>query len=209
MNSHQKQPATTRAVLFDVGGVLFRFKDVTPYREWEQRLQLAEGELAKIVFSNPISRRAMVGQSTPEEVWAEVQKQLALSMADLETLQVDVWKGGAWDTELLEFIRSLRPTYKTGIISDAWSDARMMIKSFVNESLFDVIVFSAEEGLRKPEPEIYLRALTKLEVSPEEAIFVDDMPYNVEAARRLGMQTILFTDSATVIQTIRQLIGQE
>lgn len=209
MNSGEEQSSKIRAVLFDVGGVLFRFKDVTPYREWEQRLNLTEGELAKIVFSNPISRLAMVGQSTPEEVWAEVQKQLALSMADLETLQVDVWRGGAWDAELLEFIRSLRPAYKTGIISDAWSDARAMIKPFVNESLFDVIIFSAEERLRKPEPEIYLRALAKLKFSPEEVIFVDDMPYNVEAARRLGMQAILFTDSTTVIQTIRQLIGRE
>ena len=165
--------------------------------------------MAKIVFSNPISRLAMVGQSTPEEVWVEVQKQLALSMADLEILQLDVWKGGAWDTELLTFIRSLRPAYKTGIISDAWSDARAAIQSFVNESLFDVIIFSAEEKLRKPEPEIYLRALTRLKLSPKEAIFVDDMPYNVEAARRLGMQAILFTDSATVIQAIRQLIGRD
>jgi putative hydrolase of the HAD superfamily len=209
MNPSQEQPSPIQAVLFDVGGVLFRFKDVTPYREWEQRLNLSEGELAKIVFSNPISRRAMVGQSTPEEVWAEVQKQLALSMADLELLQLDIWKGGAWDTELLEFIRSLRPAYKTGIISDAWTDARAAIQAFVNESLFDVIIFSAEEKLRKPEPEIYLRALTRLKLSPEEAIFVDDMPYNVEAARQLGMQAILFTDSAAVIQAIRQLIGRE
>lgn len=51
--------------------------------------------------------------------------------------------------------QSLRPRYKTGTISDVWPDAREMVAAYVNDSTFDVIVFSGEEGVRKPDPEIY------------------------------------------------------
>jgi epoxide hydrolase-like predicted phosphatase len=197
---------TIRAVIFDIGGVLVRTDDVTAQRRWEARLGLPEGRLGEIVYRNPVSQRATVGDATTEEVWAEVGRQLGLSPAELEALQEDFWAGSAWDAELLAFIRSLRPRFKTGTISDAWLDARETIVEYVNSDLFDVSVFSAEEGLRKPDPEIYRRALSRLGVAPQEAIYVDDRPPNVEGASRIGMQAIQFTDSRAVRQEIQRLI---
>ncbi len=46
---------TIRAVLFDIGGVLFRMGDFSRWREWEQRLGLANRQLGEIVFDNPVS----------------------------------------------------------------------------------------------------------------------------------------------------------
>ena len=197
---------TIRAVIFDIGGVLVRIKDTTVYRDWEVRLGLPEGELTEIIFTHPVAQRAVVGDATPEDLWSAVGAQLGLSMADLQALQADFWRPGVWDTGLLAFIRSLRPQFRTATISDAWLDAREMVSTYVNKQVFDVSVFSAEEGVRKPDPEIYKRALSRLGVTPQEAIFVDDRLKNVQGARQVGMQAIHFTDSDRVCCEILRLI---
>jgi len=187
-----------RAVIFDIGGVLVRTEDQEPRRKWERRFGLPEWGLADLVFNCPASRRASVGQATRHAVWAEVARRLSLTPAELEELKVDFWRGDVWDAGLLTFIRSLRPRYKTGILSNAWPDAREAVKAHVNGEAFDVIVISGEEGVEKPDPEIYRRALGRLNVSAPEAVFVDDMPVNVEAARGLGMRGVHFQPGINV-----------
>jgi len=195
-----------RAVLFDVGGVLLRTEDLAPRRKWEQRFGLPEWGLAEIVFSNPVARRSSLGQASQAEIWLEVARQLSLNLEELEVLKLDFWKGDVWDEALLGFIRSLRPRLKTGIISNAWLEAGELVKTHVNQETFDEILFSSEEGIEKPEPEIYRRALARLNLLPAEAIFVDDMPKNVEGAQAVGMVGIHFTDSLKAREEIEHLI---
>ena len=59
--------------------------------------------------------------------------------------------------------------------------------------LFDDIVCSAEVGMAKPEPAIYVLAAERLGLEPRECVFVDDLDTNVEAARQVGMQAVLFS----------------
>jgi FMN phosphatase YigB (HAD superfamily) len=194
------------AVLFDIGGVLY-LQNTSAFHKWEVRLGLPDGQLAEIVFANPVAQRATVGEATPEEVWAHVGRRLALSPAELDALKRDIWEGGAWDMALLDFVRSLRPRYKTGTISDAWPGARGGVQEYVNSDVFDVSVFSAKKGTRKPNPEIYGRALSQLGVAPAEAIYVDDRLKNVQGARQVGMLAMQFTDSVGVRQEIERLLG--
>ncbi len=194
-----------RAVIFDIGGVLVRTEDQEPRRKWEKRFGLPEWGLAELVFNCPASRRASVGQATRHEVWAEVARQLSLAPAELEELKADFWKGDTWDADLLAFIRSLRPRFQTGIISNAWPDAREAVKARVNGEAFDVIIFSGEEGVEKPDPEIYRRALARLNVAPAEAVFVDDMLPNVEAARALEMHGVRFRTGIDVRAELEKL----
>lgn len=57
-------------------------------------------------------------------------------------------------------------------------------------SLFDIYVESAIEGMRKPDPRFYQRALDRLGIKGEEAIFLDDIGINLVAAKKLGIHTI-------------------
>ena len=194
-----------QAVIFDIGGVLLRTENQEPRRKWEQRFGLPERGLADLIFNCPPSRHASVGQATPDEVWAEIMRQLPVTASELESLKADFWKGDRWDKDLLVFIRSLHPRFKTGIISNAWSDVRKNVKAHVNQDVFDVILFSAEEGIEKPDPEIYRRALARLNVAPAEAVFVDDMLVNVEAARALGMKGVHFQPGIDVSTEFRKI----
>jgi cytochrome P450/FMN phosphatase YigB (HAD superfamily) len=75
--------------------------------------------------------------------------------------------------------------------------------------LFPIVVRSCEEGVRKPDPELYRRTLTRLGVRAEETLVLDDSPANLEAASRLGMRTVLVgTDAADVASAVASVRAQ-
>jgi len=94
--------------------------------------------------------------------------------------------------------------YKTAILTNnvkEWTDWR----EWVEAHIFDLIVDSSHEGMRKPDPEIYKLTCERLRVSPERAAFVDDIPTNVEGAAAVGLNAIQFTNTDEVIEQLRPL----
>lgn len=195
-----------RAIIWDLGGVLLKMEDFTPHRYWEKRLGLQTGQLVEIVHNNPLGQQALIGQITAEDFWLDVGQQLDLSPEDAARLRTDFSNADAWDKRLLALIQSLRPRFKMGIISGAMSDARRVVQAQVDTNLFDVIVFSAEEGVQKPDPVIYQRTLSRLGVEAPEAIFIDDWLESVEGARRVGMHGIHYVAGIDVKEEIERII---
>lgn len=195
-----------QAIIFDIGGVLSVYHDFETYFKWEQQLKLPQGNLFKIIYDNPVSRQAMLGKATVADVWEQVGKELNLPPDGLQKLQEDIWNGYRWNSEMLDFVRSLKPDYKTGILSDAWADARESMEDIINKDLFDAIVFSAEEGVLKPDPVLFQRALEHLGVKPEEAILLDDREANIQGAQEFGMRGVHFTETNKAIEDIKSLL---
>jgi len=81
---------------------------------------------------------------------------------------------------------------KLGLISNGFGKFQMdNMKALKIESYFQCILISENEGLRKPDKEIFLRGLSLLEVPANECMFVGDHPINdIEAANKVGMKTI-------------------
>jgi epoxide hydrolase-like predicted phosphatase len=194
-----------RAVFFDIGGVLLRTEDPLPRRQWEQRLGLEPGRLAKLVFENPVAQRSTIGEATESEVWQEVGRGLNLTLPQVAELREDFFAGDRWDTDLLAFIHKLRSRIRTGVISNSWLGSRRVMAKWIAPEIFDAIVFSAEEKCRKPEEKIYRIALERLGLAPEEAMFFDDFPENVDAARRIGISASVFAGTHPTIETLRKI----
>jgi epoxide hydrolase-like predicted phosphatase len=194
-----------KALFFDIGGVLIRTEDLEPRRKWEKRFGLHDWQLQDLFFNSEVGQAAQVGQASAEDAWALVASTLGVSAEDLPYMQADFYRGDMLDRSLITLIQSLRPRYKTGVISNAMPDARESLKDRINGDTFDVLVFSGEEGVRKPDAEIYRRALTRLGVQPAQAVFVDDVLANVEAARALGMHGIHFTLGVDVRTELNKL----
>jgi epoxide hydrolase-like predicted phosphatase len=72
--------------------------------------------------------------------------------------------------------------------------------------VFDVVIFSAEVRLAKPDPRIYQLMLDKLGVQAAEAIFIDDFQENIDAAQALGIHGVHFENSLQARQTVMQII---
>ncbi len=198
---------TITAILFDMGGVLVRTTDLEPRRQWERRFGMRDWALQDLFFNSPVGQAAQIGRATTADVWGHVAATLGLDANELRQLQADFWRGDTFDESLLALIELLHRHYKTGLISNALPDAREMFSGKLNSDLFDILVFSGEEGVKKPDLEIFRRALARLGVRPEESIFVDDMVENVAAAQALGMHGVHFTSGDDLRRALVQLTG--
>ncbi len=73
--------------------------------------------------------------------------------------------------------------------------------------LFDLVVESSVEGIRKPNPQIYQLTCERLGVDPEHAVFLDDLGINLKPAKALGMRTIKVLDEAQAIDDLSRVTG--
>jgi putative hydrolase of the HAD superfamily len=197
-----------KALIFDIGGVLLRTEDLEPRRVWERRLGLPDWGLADLVFNNEVAAAATVGKATSADVWAWVQRRLALYERDLHQLQHDFWAGDRFDTRLLTWIAAQRPRYKTAILTNQWTGLRAMHTAHLNATGFDEILYSCEVGLAKPDPAIYRLMLDRLRVAPERALLVDDAWANVDAALAVGLQAVHFTAELGPVEQVEEALAE-
>ncbi len=214
MGQPQRRTMITEAVVFDVGGVIVRTQDLEPRSKWEKRLGLGPWGLAKAVFESDTSYRASIGKAAVSEIWRDVGARFGLGDSDVAALQRDFWAGDRVDQELVAFIRSLRPQYKTALLTNAWPDARQVLTNRYHLDVVDTIVISAEEGVLKPDPRIYQIALARLGVQADRAVFVDDVMQNVEGARAIGMRAMRFDlssvgSTAAFVQLLEDFFSQQ
>ncbi|MBV1905600.1 MAG: HAD-IA family hydrolase [Pseudomonadales bacterium] len=74
-------------------------------------------------------------------------------------------------------------------------------------ALFDLVLESSKEGIRKPNPEFYQIACERLEIKPEQAIFLDDLGINLKPAKAMGMQTIKVLNESQALKALSTLTG--
>jgi epoxide hydrolase-like predicted phosphatase len=196
---------TLRAIFFDLGGVIVRTEYQAPRERLAERLNMTYEDINKIVFEAETSRKASIGEVSVDEHWLAVTRKLRLPDSEAESVRTEFFAGDVVDRDLLDFIRSLRPRYKTGVISNAWGDLRDYVVKHQFDDAFDMFIISAEVGMMKPQPEVYQLALKQAQVKANEAAFIDDTPRNVEAANALGMHGIVFRDPAQVKENLKAL----
>jgi putative hydrolase of the HAD superfamily len=112
--------------------------------------------------------------------------------------------------ELFAFMRTLHGRgYRMAILTNNVREWEPLWRSMLPvDELFELVVDSGFEGVRKPDPRIYEVTLARLGVAPEAALFVDDMEINCDAARELGMQAVQFRSNAQTIGEIERVLGQ-
>jgi epoxide hydrolase-like predicted phosphatase len=197
---------TIKAVFFDLGGVIVRTEFQAPRQQLADRLGMDYDDLNRIVFDSETGVRATVGEISSEEHWAFVMQRLKRPASELAAIRDAFFAGDIVDRTLLDYIRSLRVTYKTGLISNAWSDLRDFIVREKFDDAFDKLIISAEVGAVKPEPRIFQIALEQFGVSPNEAVFVDDFYPNIEGCEKAGIRGIHFKDPETALQQLKEIL---
>ncbi len=195
-----------RAVYFDLGGVLVRTEDRTPRTQLAQSVGLGYRGLEAVVFGSETASQASVGAISEEAHWQSVLQSLHLPESEKERVYETFFGGDVIDRPLLDFVNALRPRLKTGLISNAWDGLRAWACSEGIDNAFDSLTISAEVGFAKPDPQIYEYALQALGVRPEETIFFDDMPANIQGANALGMHGFVFHGSEEAIAEIHNWI---
>jgi HAD superfamily hydrolase (TIGR01509 family) len=199
--------AKIQAVIFDFGGVLVRMIDDRPRVKLAEQLGVPVSRLDDLVFFSDSAQRASMGEIKVAQHWMAVGEALGIQPEAMPGFLEQYWSADDVNWPLLAFIKGLHPDYKVGLLSNAWDDLRKTMQERWNMAvLFDDLVISAEVGIAKPDPRIYRLALQRLDVGPAEAVFIDDMPVNVEAARREGLFAIQFLDTQQTLTDLQSLL---
>lgn len=216
---------TIRAVVFDIGGILEivpeggdptrRFPDMIV--RWEEQLDLALGELDRRITTmderlSTAGKDGSIGTCTEEEWLAELGPATGMDATQVDSFMRDFWDVycGAANAELIAYFTGLRPRYRTALLSNSFVGARREEEArFGFAAMADVIVYSHEEGMSKPDPRIYERTWQRLGVQPHEMIFLDDAEPNILAARECGIHAILFHDNAQAMAEIEACLRDQ
>lgn len=194
-----------RGLIFDWGGVLQRTVDRAPRRELAAELGLSEGELERAVFDSDAWHRACVGRLSGDAVWTATAAAVGWPTQRLDEFVARFFGGDRLNEPLLDAIRHLRRRGVGVVLCSNAPPARSGQASagrWGMEGLFDAQVFSHDVGELKPHPAMYREALRALGADAAGALFVDDVPANVDAARALGIDGLLFTGNDELLREL-------
>ena len=146
------------------------------------------------------------GELTESEFEAKFGRRLGLK--DPEGLIDSMFAGMQPDEAMVAACKRIRAAgMLTGLISNSWSTSHYDREMLAE--LFDTAVISADVHMHKPQPEIYRLAAERLQVKPEESIFVDDLQENCDGAEAVGMTAVRHRSAAETIARFKELTGIE
>jgi putative hydrolase of the HAD superfamily len=164
------------------------------YEELKRISRLSHEELDKLYW---VDRHAYDrGDLTGSAFWEKLVADAKLSLTASEISELNRWDARMWTTtnpETLAWHKRLKENgLQTAILSNMGDSVLESIEAnFPWVADFDVLIWSYQHNMAKPEPEIYQLLLEKLGTAPEETLFLDDRLENIEAARKadiLGLQ---------------------
>lgn len=118
---------------------------------------------------------------------------IALTKEQLERMAViQTYRDSRYDLfpDVIPYLSAWRTKYQLGIVSDAPPSTRRILHNMGVLAYIDAATFSYELGVMKPDARIYRATLDRLQVEPEEALFVDDYPSRLRGAQAIGMPCV-------------------
>ncbi|MBD0281368.1 MAG: HAD family phosphatase [Thermoleophilaceae bacterium] len=110
------------------------------------------------------------------------------------------------DETMLDAVRRARAQgVSTGLVSNSMGEGRYERATFAE--LFDGVVISGEEGVHKPQPEIFLLGAERVGLPPEDCVFVDDLRENCAGAEAVGMTAVLHRGADSTLPRLEELFG--
>jgi len=197
-------------LLVDFGGVLTTNVFVA-FGGFCEREGLAP-ELVRNAFrEDETSRGLLVGLETgaigEEEFEREFGRALGLPDERIPGLVQRLWADLRPDEEMIEAVAAFHERgVRTGLISNSWGTA-LKYEEDLMARLFDGLVISHLEGIRKPDPAIYALGAERIGLPPEDCVFVDDLPGNLKPARAMGMATVVHRSAGETVPQLEELLG--
>ena len=143
------------------------------------------------------------GDIDEEEVFKRLS---AISGDDPKEIERDFYSRAIINKDTVALIERLKENNRVSLLSNAMANfLHRILRENDLYRLFETMVISGEEHVIKPEPEIFELLLSRMGVSAGEAVFIDDNPKNVAAARAIGMHAILFETAEGVARELRDL----
>lgn len=142
-----------------------------------------------------------------EKLLKDIKKKLKLSEGEIKKATLLIPAKFEKFEKLWELLPELKRKYKLAVINNGNSIASKYWKELFDFSVFNLFINSAQEGIKKPDPKIFLLACKRLKVKPDECLFMDDSFENIQAAKKLGMQVIWWNKEENKTDILNKLIS--
>ena len=195
-----------KAVLFDLGGVFFEDGTEKFLKLLSQKTNKSYEELYPI-FRQGKSLEYRENKLTGKEFfdWASIKLGHVLSSNELNLLWVSQYTEIDGVRDIVQWLKN--QGLKVGILSDNVPErVNYLQEKYKFLELFDQIFFSYDVNLTKSDTVVFSLALNKLNLQPNEVIFVDDRQSNLDIAKEVGIMPILFTGSESLRDILKQYI---
>lgn len=207
-----------KAVLWDFGGVLTT-SPFEAFNRYERERGLPRDFIRQINATNPESNAWALFESsqvTLDEFDALFAEESAARGHEIPGRQVVELLSGDIRPRMVSVLEHCKAHYQVACITNNVKSGHGPGMARSNDraeriaavmALFDLVVESSLEGIRKPNPQIYKLTCERLGIEPEHAVFLDDLGINLKPARALGMQTIKVLDEAQAIDDLGRATG--
>ena len=187
------------AVIFDYGDVLCLRAAIDAFAPMAKILKITPERLIERYMQNRLDYDR--ADLTALEYWSGFGRESGAAITEADVAELDRLDCGLWwglDPVLMDWVDRLRANrIKAGVISNMFIGlANQIRKGAPWLDRFDDYTFSAELRVTKPDPAIYQHSLERLGVQPNQALFLDDRQMNIDGARALGMEGLLYTTPA-------------
>jgi len=198
--------AARSGLLIDWGGVLTT-NLFASFQDYCRDAQIDPQALAGRFRNDPEARDLLIALEKGELSEAEFElKFAALLGVEPEGMIDGLFAGVKPDAAMVDAVRRAHDAgVRTALVSNSWGVHRYPHELF--PELFDGVVISAEEGIRKPSRQMYELGAERAGVAAEQCVYVDDLPFNLVPAEKLGMATVHHTSAETTIPELERLLG--
>ena len=195
----------TKAVIFDVGGVLIDNPWPGMVKHYTKHLKVSQAKFEE-AYQNLVEKW-QTGKLVETEFWAQMTQLLKAELPASEQL----WLAGFKSTyrEKNSVFKLIERLKKKGLKIALLSNTEVPVMEFLMDKKykhFDVFVYSCQEKVAKPNKRIYIETVNRLDVKPEEAIFIDDKDENVKGAQRAGLTGIKFQNPEQLEEVLETLL---
>jgi epoxide hydrolase-like predicted phosphatase len=194
-------------IIFDVGGVLMSWPSEAVYNDLKNELNLNDEEF-RLFWKKYIGMYGK-GEITESRLWQEARKELGIRKVLVKENLLSREFANATEVyaNVLEKVGELKKqNFQVAILSNTNNvHSRVMRQKKVFDQ-FEHVYLSHIVGIRKPDPQIFHHVLTELKVKPNETIFIDDTLENIEAAKKIGIHTILATSPRQIINELERAL---
>lgn len=198
------EETTIKAITFDFGGVIAKSNkaEITDFIAQYFNISKEEGLEAWAQYKKAINQGI-----DDADFWLEYanSKGVELSSSWLEQLGEVKFNSIKVTPGMIELVKELQHQgYPTALLSNVAKSQAEIKRKLGYYELFDPLLLSYEIGIKKPDPKAYHILLERLQIPPKEILFIDNAPPNVEAAKSLGFDAILFTNTQQLIEELKQ-----
>jgi len=192
-------------IVFDLGNVILDFDHRIVTTRLAQLSTVSEKGIHDLIFGGNLESMYDRGKTSSRDFYQDVVKSLDIDVPFEEFR--DIWtRIFTLKEDVCDLIRTLKKRYRLILLSNTNEmHFDYAFGAFEILRAFDDYVLSYRVGARKPDPKVYLAALQRAGCQAGECIYIDDKEEYVWAARRLGIQAIVFRNARQLQRELRAL----